>query len=141
MKTTKFLTVGALIAVLAAPAAAQVMSADWDTNADGSANETEFGAGFTGAGTMASYDTDGDSMISEEEYNTRSEAMNEKWRERDYEMTSFADSDANADGMLDEIEYNSNWFNTYDADRSGMIDEAEMGDMDTDMGEDGLFGS
>jgi len=141
MKTIKFLTIGGLVAVLAAPAAAQMMSADWDTDADGSLNETEFGTGFSGAGSMASYDGDGDGMISEEEYTTRSEAMGEKWGERDYEMTTFADSDANADGMLDETEYNSNWFNTYDADKSGSIDETEMGDMDTDMGEDGLFGS
>ncbi|EKE44402.1 hypothetical protein OCGS_1240 [Oceaniovalibus guishaninsula JLT2003] len=53
---------------------------------------------------------------------------------------TFGDMDANADGMLDETEYNEGMFKRYDRDQSGDIDEVEMEDYDRDMGEGGIFG-
>lgn len=137
--TDKFLIPAALAMALASPAAAQMMTPDWDLDGDASLNADEFNAGFTEGGTFGTYDIDGDGMLSETEYDTAFADRETVFEEREYEMGAFADYDMDGDGMLNEEEYNTSWFNTYDADQSGMLDEQEMGYVDEDMGEDGLF--
>jgi hypothetical protein len=43
------------------------MFSNWDTNADGNLDATEFGAGMAGE-DMTTYDTNGDGMVSQAEY-------------------------------------------------------------------------
>ncbi|MCK0167011.1 hypothetical protein MWU52_05550 [Jannaschia sp. S6380] len=135
----KFLIPGALALAMASPAAAQMMTPEWDLDGDAALSADEFNTGFTEGGKFTTYDSDGDGFLSEMEYDTAFTDRETVFEEREYEMGAFSDYDADGDGLLNEEEYNTSWFDTYDADGSGMLDENEMTYVDEDMGEDGLF--
>ncbi len=137
----KLLTAAA--ALVAMPAFAQMATPEmdvtsFDTDGDGMLSNTEFNTGFDGAGTMGRYDSDDDMMLSEDEYNAGFGNIGD-FREEGYEARGFGDLDADADGMLNNEEYNNAFFGEYDRDRSGMIEEGEYEAIGTDMGEGGLF--
>ncbi|WP_308915160.1 hypothetical protein [Jannaschia sp. LMIT008] len=128
----------AAAAMLAMPAAAQMMTPQMDTNTDGLLSQDEYNVGFTEAGTFGRYDTDGDAMLSQQEYDAGFADIGE-YRDEGFEMGAFGDADADGDGMLNEDEYNTALFNSYDTDRSGDLNEEESMILDRDMGEDGFF--
>lgn len=77
---------------------------------------------------VASWDADGDSAISQEEFDTGFG-----------EAGVYDDWDADDDGALSEEEFNIGLYESYDADDSGVIEEPEFGDVGDDIGDEGLF--
>ena len=126
------------LALAAAPATAQVLAPQFDNVGDAPMTQDQYAAGFSGAGTFANYDADGDMMLSEQEFTDGFADIGE-YRDEGFEMGAFADYDSDADGFLSEDEYNAAWFQQYDADGSGDIDASERAQIDADFGEDGLF--
>lgn len=68
---------------------------NFDTDGDGVLNNDEFGVGFSGTDLFGNYDVDDDNNLTNTELNDG----------------FFGDSDTNADGMIDEDEFNV--YNTY----------------------------
>lgn len=95
-----------LVALVAAPAAAQEMT-EWDS--------------------------DGDSTLNQEEFNTGWGSSFEDGK------SAFSTWDGDGDGALSEDEYNTGVFNSYDDDGSGAIEEPEFGDVGDDMGDEGFW--
>ncbi len=91
-----------LVSLAAVPALAQEAMTDWDTNGDSIISEDEFGTGWGNAGIYDSWDADGDGALSEDEFDT---------------------------GV----------YGGYDADGSGAIEEPEFGDLGDDMGDGGFW--
>lgn len=116
------------LSLLAAPAMAQG-AMDWDSDADGALSQDEFNTGFGEAGAYGAWDGDADGMLSEDEFNAGfGDAGGD-----------FSDWDTDADGSLNEEEWNAGNFGRYDADGSGVIEEPELGQVNDDMGDGGLF--
>ena len=89
------------LSLVATPLAAQDVG-EWDTDDDSILSEEEFGTGFESEGVFGGWDEDGD-------------------------------------GALSEDEFNAGVFGGYDADDSGAIEEPEFGDAGDDIGDGGLF--
>lgn len=101
-----FGTVAVLAALVAAPAMAEEDKGAWDTDGDSALNADEFNTGWgTAMGGESAYDS---------------------W-------------DMDRDGNLTEDEFNTGVFNSYDRDGSGVIDEPEFGDVGDDMGDGGFW--
>ncbi len=76
---------------------------------------------------MSDWDSDGDGMISQDEFvQGRSMAQGE-------EGGTFIKWDEDADGMLTEEEFNAGMFKKFDRDQSGTIDEPEFGKVEDDL--------
>lgn len=82
-------------------------------------------ASAASAQMMTDFDSDGDGMLSMEEYGVENNALR-----------SFGGYDTNADGTIDENEYRAGTFMRYDRDRDGMLNEEEYGLYEED---EGLF--
>lgn len=89
-------------------------------------------AGPAMAQGMSDWDSDGDGVISHDEFH-------EGMRSNQGEETTFSKMDENGDGMLSEEEFNASVFNSYDRDRSGMIEEPEFEKVDEDVRDDGFW--
>jgi hypothetical protein len=113
---------------------------NWDADASGSISEDEFGAGtfmradrnqdsmideeeygLSGMSSeMTDLDTDGDSMLSQDEYSAGMSVDAEG-------PGTFADYDADASGDISSEEYGQGEFRRYDANQDSMLDETEFG--------------
>ena len=93
-----------------------------DTDMDGNLGQTEWSEGYDnvygeylGTRDLGQFDTDGDSMISSEEY-----------------YSGFMDSDfyrsydANSDSSIDSDEFNESVFNRWDENGDGILDNTEF---------------
>lgn len=68
---------------------------------------------------MSDWDSDGDGVISHEEFH-------EGMRSRQGDETAFSRMDENGDGMISEEDFNNAVFTGYDRDRSGMVEDHEF---------------
>lgn len=76
---------------------------------------------------MGDWDTDGDGVLSQDEYV-------EGWRlAQGGQDGTFSKWDENRDGVLTEAEFNAGVFHKYDRDRSGMIEAPEFEDVEYDL--------
>lgn len=116
------------VALLGVPALAEM--SDWDTNADSSIDETEFGTGFGSGGVFGDWDTDADAQLTEDEWNI---GFGDEYEEE--EVGPFSDWDVNQDTYLDENEFNEGVFGSYDEDDDDLWGEEEYGAYE----EDGWF--
>ncbi|WP_104017562.1 EF-hand domain-containing protein, partial [Roseovarius nitratireducens] len=86
-------------------------------------------AGPAVAQGMGDWDTDGDGLLSQDEYV-------EGWRLAQGEQDgTFSKWDQDNDGVLTEAEFNAGVFMNYDRDRSGMIEKPEFEKADRDIRE------
>lgn len=116
------------LSLLAAPVMAQGLM-DWDLDADGVFSQDEFNTGFTNMGAYGGWDTDADGMLNQDEFGAGFGDVG----------GDFGAWDADGDGLLTQDEWNAGNFSRYDVDRSGSIDASEVNQMDTDLGQGGLF--
>jgi len=104
------------LGLAAAPALAQEWS-DWDEDGDSALSEEEFDAGFGEIEVFDEWDENDDELVSEFEYSTGFE--------NDYDAGGFAEADADADAQLTEDEFGDAVFGEYDQDDSGVLEEEE----------------
>ena len=110
-------------AVLLATGAA-FADASWDTNSDGMIDQEEYMAGM-GDSAFGSWDTDEDGMLSRAEYEAGVEMQDDAdtfgtWDER------YGDWDGDQDEMLSGEEYSMGMWTVFDEDANSMWDPDEM---------------
>lgn len=113
------------VALLAMPAMADM--AEWDSTADSSIDQTEFGAGFGEGGVFGEWDADADEQLNEEEWTA---GFGDRYDENEFGL--FSDWDANQDTFLDENEFNEGVFGAYDADDDDLWGDEEYGAYEDD---------
>ncbi len=91
----------------------------WDADRDARLTTTEFNTGFDSDNWWDTWDTDRDTYLSEDEFNTA--YGNYSW----YTPTLYGEYDVNRDGLLDENEWRTGLFNTWDTDRDTYLSADE----------------
>ncbi|MGB3556437.1 MAG: hypothetical protein WBA25_17550 [Jannaschia sp.] len=122
------LALPALALAVAVSQAAAMGHAAWDTDGDGMLTPEEFRTGFSALETHAIFDADGDGTLTEAE-----------WSGSLSDVGDYANMDLNADGGVDADEYTAILFNRYDENGSATIDAEEMPLIEADLAAGGML--
>lgn len=138
IKTLTAATALAATMAFAVPGHAADNVNDWNTDNQAGLSSDEFRTGLEGTGAFDRWDTNGDNMLSQTEFNEglgyNDDAFNARFGDDYY--TSW---DANEDSNVDEDEFYDGVYSTYDTDSNAMIDEPEFGDVGDDVGDGGFW--
>ncbi len=112
-----YASVGAILAALAAaPAVAQDMS-EWDTNGDGVIDQEEFNTGHRASDAYTTWDGDASGAISEEEFDTGVTSA--------FDMDASGDLNEEEQSARDESRWGDRSFSDWDEDASGDLNDQE----------------
>lgn len=116
----KTLMMGSALALMLT--AAHAAGVDWDADASGEIDRSEFDAGMQTDASFTALDADADGVLSEEEFNAG------------VSDGAFAEWDADASGDLSEEELAEGLFTSTDADASGSLSMDEAAALDATIG-------
>ena len=102
--------------------------ADYDTDANGMLNETEFGDSMTAGGIFAALDGNADGFLTADEYN-----------QHPMVAELLAANTGNGDDQVTEQQFVTALFGKYDANADGSIDSTEGEMVRADAAEGGMF--
>ncbi|MEL6586809.1 MAG: hypothetical protein AAFY65_17320 [Pseudomonadota bacterium] len=100
----------------------------WDTDGDSALSVDEFRTGFATLGALEGFDADGNGLLNEAE-----------WTPVLGQIGPFVNMDLNADGGVDADEFTAILFSRYDTDGSAALDEVEQALIESDLSAGGLL--
>lgn len=134
------------ILILVATPALAAAGEQWDANGDGVVGEQAWDAAFAESGTFAKWDSNGDGEVSKTEWDRIADPdspyaalafdlkdddgdiTEEEWDETFAGSDRFDEWDVDGDGVVDESEYSTGLFGTFDANSDSNITEEEWDD-------------